>query len=150
MAKKSLAERAWNSTKSEGDPDWDSIPNIEFKGKLQFAADKVVETGIANTNFEKAVAKFAAKEDKDDAAMAVVEDKPGVDLKAAAEGLEETKSESDTVEELKKESDTVPDRLSGTTKAKAGKAKGDQSGHVPTAKEAAAIKKEQAKAPRHP
>ncbi len=57
----SLAGRAWNATKEETDPDWASIPNAEYKGKLEHQAERVKETGTARTNFEVKVKEFAAK-----------------------------------------------------------------------------------------
>lgn len=64
----SLAGRAWNATKEDNDPDWASIPNSEFKGKLEFAAERVKETGTAQTNFEIAVKEFVTEDAKGETA----------------------------------------------------------------------------------
>jgi len=70
-----VPEEAWNATKLPEDPEWKDIPNVEFKGKLEFAADKVKSTGIAQTNFELKCKQLFAEEAEDalnDGSMAVV------------------------------------------------------------------------------
>lgn len=66
----SVESRAWNATKSKDDPDWDHIANLEFKGKLQFAADRVKATGTAQTNFEHKVLELHVKEAKEEEKVA--------------------------------------------------------------------------------
>lgn len=58
-----IAAKAWNQVKGPGDAEYDLIPNIEFKGKLDFAAERVKATGVAETNFEKAVKDILDKQD---------------------------------------------------------------------------------------
>lgn len=59
-----IAAKAWNQVKGPGDAEYDLIPNIEFKGKLDFAAERVKATGVAETNFEKAVKDILDEEAK--------------------------------------------------------------------------------------
>lgn len=65
-----IAAKAWNQVKGPGDAEYDLIPNIEFKGKLDFAAERVKATGVAETNFEKAVKDILDKAPQDPAPMA--------------------------------------------------------------------------------
>lgn len=58
-----IAAKAWNQVKGPGDAEYDLIPN-EFKGKLDFAAERVKATGVAETNFEKAVKDILDEEAK--------------------------------------------------------------------------------------
>jgi hypothetical protein len=70
----SVAGRAWNATKEDGDPDWATMPNKELKGKLEFAVDRVRATGIAQTNFEIKAKELLAEDQKaakDEGPMAV-------------------------------------------------------------------------------
>lgn len=149
MAKKeveetSLAGRAWNATKDENDPDWGSIPNSEFKGKLEFAAERVKETGTAKTNFEIAVKELAAEDAKGETApMAVVNDTP--ETSAMATPIAEAAKPA-----AKKAKAAAKKAAPKKAAAKAVAAKTDKSGHVPTAKETAAAVDAEKNAPLHP
>jgi hypothetical protein len=156
---KDVAAQAWHNTKDAQDPEFEAIPNLEFKGKLQYAADKVRETGIAQTNFEKEVARLHAEGSDDDAPMAVVDPQPGLDaagvVASPAEDVRiQRKSEEPKV--VKAPAKTVDEspskkKAASTPTTKAGSlSKKDPSTHVPTEKEKAAIAKEQKNAPAHP
>lgn len=131
----SLAGRAWNATKEDNDPDWASIPNSEFKGKLEFAAERVKETGTAKTNFEIAVKEFAEEDAKGETApMAVVAKETAPSAVATPEAPAKVK--------------TAAKKSAATKKAgKAVAAKTDKSGHVATAEEKAAAAKTAETAP---
>jgi len=140
-----VAAKAWNETKLEQDPEWSLIRNEGFKEKLRFAADRVIATGTAQTNFEVKVkeinqAELEAK--KDEGALAVSEPEAGLDASGAM-SKSEVKEKAPSKKEVKEAKDKV-------AKDKEILKKTDKSGHVPTGKEAEAEAKEQEKAPVHP
>lgn len=160
---RSLAAEAWDATKLEGDPEWDLITEVEFKQKLQFAADKAAETGIAQTNFEQEALRIHQKrlaEKKTEGPLAVSKPAPNLSF-GAGEGAMAAAAAPGTNPALEADKGKKASSKSSKTSAKAktgskSKAKSkarvapDKSGHVPTAKEAAAAAKEQANAPLHP
>ena len=139
--KTNLIARAWHETKDEADPEFDLIPNLEFRENLNFRAAKVKETGIANTNFEMKYAELIANEPKDDAPMAVVQDPAGLGANATAETTAEVKAPK--AEKHK----SAPAKKAI---AKKGQVAPDNSGHVPSAEEVASIAKAEKDAPLHP
>ena len=150
MAEKegSIAAQAWNATKDPTDPEFGASPEPEFWGKLEFAAQKVIETGTANTNFELKVKELHGKSKATEKAiggpMAVVEEPAAITAGATERQTDTSKSAAKT--ETKAEA--KPDAKK-VEQAKALKST-DKSGHVPDAKEKAAIVKEQATSPKHP
>jgi hypothetical protein len=160
----SLAARAWDATKEEGDPDFDNMPNLEQKGKLEFAAERVKATGIAQTNFEHKVKELAeqeAEENKGEGPMAVVS--PDSRLGGAAVGGEgpmstapvagksqgqASKAKGKGASKGKGKAQSTASRAKASAKKAAKKT--DQSGHVPTDKEKAAIAAAEKDAPQRP
>lgn len=53
-----IAARAWNAIKADGDPEYACIENKDFVDKLNFAAERVLETGLVLTHFDAAVLQF--------------------------------------------------------------------------------------------
>jgi len=159
MSKKftSIAAEAWSNTKFVTDPEFDDIPNFDFKSKLQFAADKVISSGTALTNFEKEVAKIHAETDIKVAdpgspeyggPMAVTEiaiTNPGVG--PGSDALDKAKAAA--AAKAKATTEPTSAKPKAKTASVAAKAK-DPSGHVATGKEAAAIVTAELTAPLHP
>lgn len=144
----SAAARAWNATKADGDPEWDNMPNTEFKGKLEHAAERVKATGIAQTNFEVEVKKqleVDAKVNKAEGAMAVVNPNPATDT-AAPMGIAPEQNEQLTT----KEKAEVKKAADAKAKEQEGAKKLDQSGHVPDKKELEARVEAEKTAPLRP
>lgn len=103
--KPSVPEEAWNATKNPEDPEWKEIPNVEFKGKLEFAADKVKSTGIAQTNFELKCKQLFAEELENalnDGSMAVVNPHAGL---GGAPAVELTEAEQEMLDKAEKASE---------------------------------------------
>lgn len=146
--KGSIAAQAWNATKADGDPEYRGSAEIEFWNKIDNAAEKAISTGTATTNFEKKAQELSAKDKATEKAiggpMAVVEE-PAAITAGGGTGPASTERQGDTA---KSKAEAKPD----AKKVAAAKTaqKQDKSGHVPTGKEAAAIVKEQANAPKHP
>lgn len=145
MAKETnLIAKAWNDTKDPLDPEFDLIPNIEFRENLKFRADKVASTGIANTNFEVKYKELIANEPDEEAPMAVVQDPAGLGANATAETTApEDKPKAEKKPAAKK---SAPAKKAV---AKKGQVAPDNSGHVPSAEESVAIAKAEKDAPLH-
>lgn len=61
------ARKAWDATKDATDAPYDQTEG-EFRGKLDFAAERAMATGIANTPFEQKVLELAEAKDAEDQA----------------------------------------------------------------------------------
>lgn len=150
----SLAARAWNATKAEGDPEFDVMPNVELKAKLEHAAERVKATGIAQTNFEIEVKKLAAtelEENKSEGPMAVVAPNVATDSAPNAVASEAAQLEAKGVKAPTTKAKALAKKSSVKKSAsKAAAKKTDKSGHVPTAKEKAAIAAAEKDAPIRP
>lgn len=119
----SIAQQAWDETRNPTDPAFNAISEIEFKGKLEFMASKVQETGIATTNFEKKVAEILANQELESSPMAVVE--APVNLDAAADGLiDRSSAKTRAVEKIDDAQEHVAEVLGDAT-AKLAEAKKD-------------------------
>jgi hypothetical protein len=146
----SVAGRAWNATKEDGDPDWATMPNKELKGKLEFAVDRVRATGIAQTNFEIKAKELLAEDQK------AAKDEGPMAVSAPQTALGGTAPLSTPVEEAKPAAKPATAKAKSSAKAKAkspsakAAAKTDQSGHVPTAAERAAAAAAEKEAPLRP
>lgn len=156
-----IAAAAWDATKADSDVDFDNIPNPEFKNDLNFRAAKVKETGTAITNFEQEVLRLHQAEKKNavnDGPMAVVADGVTDDDSANATALTDEQKKAAAQREKaadKKKTDAKTEEKKAASELKPSTAKTaaeklDNSGHVPTGKEAASIVKEEAQAPKHP
>jgi hypothetical protein len=167
----SIAAQAWNATKEDGDPHYDLIPNAEFKGKLEHAIDRVRATGIAQTNFEieaKKLIEAENEENKGEGPMAVAAPAPALGGTApmsapvteAPEGNRKTspvaqksqggasKSKGKGAAKGKGKTQSAASKAKASSKKAAKKT--DQSGHVPTGKEADAIVAAEKDAPLRP
>lgn len=164
----SIAARAWNATKAEGDPDYRGSAEVEFWNELDFRARKVQESGTAITNFEKEVQRLHAEEKESHKGagepMAVVDEPAAITVgtskgpastpltaeKTPEEGSAKSAPAKKSAPKAKSSAKAKSAAKAPAKKAAKGTQKTDKSGHVPTKKEAAAIVKEQARAPRHP
>jgi hypothetical protein len=175
----SIAARAWNATKEDGDPHYDLIPNAEFKAKREHDVDRVRATGIAQTNFEieaKKLIEAENEENKGEGPMAVAAPAPALGGTApmsapvteAPEGNQKTSpkgSQKNAAVAQKSQGGASKSKGKGAAKGKgktqsaASKAKAsskkaakktDQSGHVPTGEEADAIVAAEKDAPLRP
>jgi hypothetical protein len=72
-----IAEKAYQATKADGDPDWGGL-NLTFKDELLTRVDGVIRTGITQTPFERKVKElYEAEQGKGDAPLKV-DETPGV------------------------------------------------------------------------
>jgi hypothetical protein len=147
----SIAAQAWENTRLDTDAPWRSTGESEFWNNLQYAADKVIETGSVRTKFEQEVKELhekAAKAAKESDALggnAVIGNLADVEGGAGATAASTVNLPpgSDAPKSEKKAEAAKSDAVKTAAKT-------DESGHVPSGKEASAAAKSESTAPAKP